>query len=275
MPPDWNYEVAGGETELVLAPEEVRQVPVKVKVPPGTPIAKTFFLRVTAFDQEEMLNRMVPATSPAYRHYGWHQVEGVVEAIKTVDPSTLTITAEYRCPDARPTVAVLPGSIHVKGHLDPIHADTIVAIDYTPPGGGATTTHLVHTDSASNFEDAMPASASGEWLVRAIWQGDMDHSSSVSDVLKIAASPRDCNKAPSQPTPHVAPPNSTILVPDGAFQVGLLTGVVIGPDDQPVANTPVEIAGGIPATLNGEVIGEPLPCPASKERDDPHCQPHT
>jgi len=273
MPPDWHYEVAAGETELVLAPEEVRKVLVKVQVPPGTPVAKTFFLRVTAFGQEEMLNRMVRPTSPAYRHYGWHQVAGVVEAIQTVDPSTLTITAEYKCPDARPTVAVLPGSIRVKGHLDPIHANTVVAIDYTPPGGGATTTHLVHTDSASNFEDALPASTSGEWLVRAIWQGDMDHSNSVSDVLKVEASPKDCNKPPSQPTPQLAPPNSAILVPDGAFQGGLLTGVVIGPDDQPVPNTPVEIAGGIPATLSGEVIGEPLPCAAGKAANDPNCQP--
>ena len=94
MPPDWNYQVAGGETELVLGPEEVRKVPVKVVVPPGTPIARTFFLRVTAFGQGEILNRMVPPSHPARRHYGWHQVAGVVEAIQTVDPSTLTLTAE-------------------------------------------------------------------------------------------------------------------------------------------------------------------------------------
>jgi hypothetical protein len=71
-------------------------------------------------------------------------------------------------------------------------------------------------------------------------------------------------------TPQAAPPNSTILVPDTAFPGGVLTGVVIGPDDQPVPNTPVEIAGGVPATLTGEVIGEqPSPCPA----DNPDCQP--
>jgi hypothetical protein len=272
MPPDWSYEVAGGETELVLAPEEVRKVPVKVKVPPGTATAKTFFLRVTAFEQGEIINRMVPATSPARRHYGWHTVAGVVEAVQTVDPSTLTITAEYKCPESRPTVAVLPGVIHVKGHLDPIHGNTVVAIDYTPPGGGATQTHLVHTDSASNFEDNLPASASGEWLVRALWQGDMDHSSSVSDVVKVAASPRDCKptSTPTAPTtPQTAPPNSVILVPDNAFPGGVLTGVVIGPDDQPVPNTPVEVAGGVPATLSGEVIGEPAPC----SPNDPKCQP--
>jgi hypothetical protein len=44
---------------------------------------------------------------------------------------------------------------------------------------------------------------------------------------------------------------------------------VIGPDNHPVANTPVEIAGGIPAELTGEVIGDPQPCPP----ENPNCQP--
>jgi hypothetical protein len=265
LPNDWNYEVNSGVTEFTLAPHEVRQIPVKVKVSPGTPIAKTFHLRVTAFAQHHVINKAVRPTSPNYWHFGWMQENGVVEGVQTVDPSTLTITADYKCPDSRPAVAVLPGTIHVKGHLDPVHAGTIVAIDYTPPGGGPVVTHLVHTDAGSNFEDTLPASTSGVWLVRALWQGDMDHSSSVSDEIKVDASPGNC--APPPP-PQTAPPNSTILVPDNAFQGGLLTGVVIGPDDQPVANTPVEIAGGIPATLSGEVIGEPEPCPP----DDPKCQ---
>jgi hypothetical protein len=268
LPNDWNYEVNGGVTEFTLAPHEVRQIPVKVKVPPGTPTAKTFNLRVTAFAQHRMINPAVPTTSPNYWHFGWMQENGVVEGVQTVDPSTITITAEYKCPDSRPAVAVLPGTIRVKGHLDPVHDNTIVAIDYTPPGGGPTVTHLVHTDSASNFEDTLPASTPGEWLVRALWQGDAQYSGSVSDLFKLMVSPRDCNKPSNQP-PQTAPPNSTILVPDNGFQGGLLTGVVIGPDDQPVANTPVEIAGGIPATLSGEVIGEPVPCPP----DDPKCQP--
>jgi hypothetical protein len=68
---------------------------------------------------------------------------------------------------------------------------------------------------------------------------------------------------PSRPAPpQPAPANSTVLVPDNAYPGGLLTGVVVGPDDKPVPNTPVEIAGGVPATLGGVVIGEPAPCPA-------------
>jgi hypothetical protein len=70
------------------------------------------------------------------------------------------------------------------------------------------------------------------------------------------------------PPPQVAPLNSSVLLPDNAFPGGLLTGVVIGPDDKPVANTPVEIAGGVAAELTGEVIGETSPCPP----DNPNCQ---
>jgi hypothetical protein len=75
---------------------------------------------------------------------------------------------------------------------------------------------------------------------------------------------------PSPAQPQAAPPNSTILVPASGFQGGLLTGVVIGPDNQPVPNTPVQIAGGVPATLTGEVVGE-RPC----SPNDPACQPTT
>jgi hypothetical protein len=266
LPNTWTSQVNGGVTEFTLAPHEVRQIPVKVTVPPGTAVAQTFNLRVTAFAQHHIINPAVPAASPNSWHFGWMQEAGVVEGVQTVDPSKLTITGEYKCPDSRPTIAVLPGQILVKGHLDPIHANTVVAIDYAPPGGGATITHLVHTDSASNFQDTLPSSTAGVWLVRALWQGDMDHSGSVSDLQKVAASPRDCNKPPAPTTPQTAPPNSTILVPAGGFQGGLLTGVVIGPDDQPVPNTPVQIAGGVPATLTGEVVGD-QPC----SPNDPAC----
>ncbi|HTK94685.1 MAG TPA: hypothetical protein VL382_03535 [Terriglobales bacterium] len=47
-----------------------------------------------------------------------------------------------------------------------------------------------------------------------------------------------------------------VLLPDAAFSGGLITGVVVGDDDQPVANREVTIAGGFPATLTGEVVGD-------------------
>ncbi len=63
--------------------------------------------------------------------------------------------------------------------------------------------------------------------------------------------------SPNQPPSILAPPGSTILVPDQAFSGGVITGVVLGPDDQPLANTPVLLAGGgVPGVLSGEVVGD-------------------
>jgi hypothetical protein len=79
------------------------------------------------------------------------------------------------------------------------------------------------------------------------------------------------NSMASPSTQQTAPPNSVILVPDNAFPGGVLTGVVLGPDDQPVPNTRVEISGGVPAMLGGEVIGEALPCKLGA--NSPNCPP--
>ena len=53
-----------------------------------------------------------------------------------------------------------------------------------------------------------------------------------------------------------APTGSTIFVPEDSFPGGVLTGVVVGPDDKPVANAQVNLDGGVPITLSGEVIGD-------------------
>ena len=68
-------------------------------------------------------------------------------------------------------------------------------------------------------------------------------------------------------------PQGTLLVPDHAFPGGVLTGVVLGPDDKPMPNAPVEIGGGVPITLSGVVIGEEPP-PSKPKPDHPQpCQP--
>ena len=275
LPADWTYEVNGGTLDFVLAPHEVKQIPVKIKVPDSTPVAQTFNLRVTAFAQHHVINRAVAPTSPNYWHYGWMQENGVVEGVHTVDPSKITITAEWKCPDTtRALTHVPPAQIVVKGKLEPAHNNVIIAIDYTPPSGPVQT-HLVHTNAAGEFQDTLNSPAAGEWHIRAFWQGDMDHSGAVSEEQKV--SPRDCGKKqeqqPTQPTrPTPLPPGSTVLLPPDSFPGGVLTGVVIGPDDKPVPNTPVQIAGGVPTELTGVVIGEE---PTPERPKPPERQPCT
>ncbi len=268
LPHDWGYQVNDGIYDFTLAPHEIKKIPVKITVPDGTPVAQTFLLRATAFQQHHRINNAVSDASPYHWHFGWEDVAGVVEAVQTVDPSTITITAEWKCPDTTAALThVPPAGIHVKGKLDPAHNNVIIAIDYTPPSGPVQT-HLVHTDAGGNFEDTLSSPSAGTWKVRAFWQGDMDHSSSVSDEQTVT--PADCNKKPTQQTNPIAqkmPPGSTILLPTDSFPGGILTGIVIGPDDQPVPNTPVTIAGGIPAVLTGEVIGEEEPRKPPERRD--------
>lgn len=54
---------------------------------------------------------------------------------------------------------------------------------------------------------------------------------------------------------------STILLPEAGFTGGVLTGVVLGPNEKPLANAPVNFDGGVPITLSGEVIADESPAP--------------
>src|SRR5262249_56096247 len=98
-----------------------------------------------------VINRGVPATNPHSWHFGWMQEAGVVEGVHTVDPSKLTITTEFQCPDTTHALThVPPAQIHVKGKLEPAHNNVIIAIDYQPPSGPVQT-HLVHTNAAGEL----------------------------------------------------------------------------------------------------------------------------
>lgn len=59
----------------------------------------------------------------------------------------------------------------------------------------------------------------------------------------------------STPSPEKTATPNRLLLPSSGFAGGVLTGYVIGPDNQPVPNAPVTINGGV---LMGEVIGDPI-----------------
>ena len=75
-------------------------------------------------------------------------------------------------------------------------------------------------------------------------------------ILALATSLPGCAQVlkGSTPNPEKTPSPNRLLLPSSAFSGGILTGYVIGPDDQPVPNAPVAINGGV---LMGEVIGDP------------------
>ncbi len=128
-------------------------------------------------------------------------------------------------------------------------------------------------NSSNSFQPAAPISRAetAQILVDVLNEREMQKNASIAN-CPAASNPLDSESAtppPAPSAPQPAPANSTILVPDNAYPGGLLTGVVLGPDDQPVPNTPVNIAGAVPADLGGEVVGDPVPCSST----DPACQP--
>lgn len=75
-------------------------------------------------------------------------------------------------------------------------------------------------------------------------------------IFALATSLPGCAQVVKGAPPPVekAPNQNRILVPSAGFAGGILTGYVIGPDNNPVPNAPVSLNGG---TLMGEVIGDP------------------
>ncbi len=110
--------------------------------------------------------------------------------------------------------------------------------------------------------------------IQLLAQDDSGRTSVTTQIIEITPSgagnenQKDSSQQPSnEAMPNPTPAGSTILVPEQAFPGGVLTGVVLGPDDEPVANTPVQIAGGgVPGDLSGEVVGDEPNQPPSNDK---------
>src|SRR5207302_7429832 len=77
------------------------------------------------------------------------------------------------------------------------------ALDYTDPAG-TTLTRTVLSDPGGAFTDSFAPYAVGNWTVRGIWQGDLDHSSAVSNQLLLQVG--QATGTPPQPPPPQPPP---------------------------------------------------------------------
>ncbi|HTK95998.1 MAG TPA: IPT/TIG domain-containing protein [Terriglobales bacterium] len=163
-------------------------------------------------------------------------------------------TMDARC--AGPAFsAALPG--HAEDEVVPLGRQ-LNLIFATPRGMAAEGLHIVHSVHHMWVEDGatvrLPNNAGAG---RTIEQSGIYWLCFAGQPTEGVEETPERHAGPAQPSPNQpAPASATIVVPDEAFPGGLLTGVVVGPDDQPVPNTPVEIAGGVPATLTGVVVGE-------------------
>ncbi len=247
LPRDWRLSVGTGDAWLNLDPNEVRPVPVRLEVPPGTPIGQTYQFEVEAFTPKTLSNPAAPADSPYARHTFFQRVAGVLLSAHTVYKTDLNLSAQPSADGKQ---------IQARGALKPAIPRAVVAIDYTSPGG-KTQTHTVRADDNGTFTDSLPGSP-GEWIVRALWQGDKENSSAVSEAVRVRLG-GDEPQAESQQLPA----GSQILTTPVAFEEGVLTGYVIGPDDQPLADVPIEVSGG--DILTGVVVADAEP----EKKDQP------
>ena len=90
-----------------------------------------------------------------------------------------------------------------------------MAVDYTGPDG-KTVTHLVRADGGGVFADELAGAKQGVWTIRALWQGDRENSSAVSEPVQLSA-----DAAP--PTEKVPPGfavTSAVLTADSASVSG-------------------------------------------------------
>jgi M6 family metalloprotease-like protein len=247
LPQSWSYSVANGQTSLTLASNETRQVPVQIQVPPGQPIGQTYFLQVAATSEFTFPNDAAPP--PYSTHTAGVTVGGVTLAAQTCLKADLSLTA---------TVSSDGSKIMVKGSLTPPHANVIIAIDYTS-ANGTTLTHTVATDASGQFTDELLGPQVGSWQVRAIWQGDLDHCSAVSDAVVVTV---ERSTPPAQPVTW----NVVSICEGCAAEPVQFAGATVNVTSPPLGNrtTPFSFEATLGASINltaspvTSVSGSPL-----------------
>jgi hypothetical protein len=178
LPPGWTLDVAGGERNFYLEPNETRGIPIQIQAPPDAPVGQSYFVKVDAFKSEAKTD-----TGGRIIRYHSDLVGGVLVAAQTVVESSMTLTAAVDPPDS-----CLPKSIIVNGCLSDAVDGAVVAVDYTAPAG-MMTTELATTDATGCFEATLSGTLpGGQWTVSAFWHGDLSHASVESDPLTVAAS---------------------------------------------------------------------------------------
>jgi len=147
----------------------VKKLPVRIEVPPGTPLSETWTVDVSAYS---------PHPDLARGGIEWGLVSNLTLQASTVLDMDIGLDAW-----AQPSWSS-PSSLRVRGCLTQPLADRVVTVDYFRPKGKMQS-RLVTTDDAGCFEDTWPQPAAGIWKVRALWSGDGAHARAVSEKVGV------------------------------------------------------------------------------------------
>jgi hypothetical protein len=85
--------------------------------------------------------------------------------------------------EPNPPASCNPASLAASGCLEPAVSGVQVTVDYLPPDGGPTISRQTPTDANGCFSDNIPTGLTGDWGVRAIFQGIAEFGSAVSDLI--------------------------------------------------------------------------------------------
>lgn len=186
FPPGWTYKLNNGTSEFRLGTAPYRLVPVDI-FPAGGATGNVYRFKATVWTSKWLYNDAIPASDPRHRHFTFGSVGGVTLDAHTVAPSRLVLRANPTRP------------LGVTGQLTPVHAGVFVAIDYTNPSG-TVRTFLARTDAQGMFSEVPDVSVlRGTWQARALWQGDMDHASALSNTVRLKVGQTSSAAAPPPP----------------------------------------------------------------------------
>ena len=170
LPETWSL-VIGDDTSLIrLYPNETREIPVTIEVPPGTPVGESYRVAVRAY---AILPPQTPSPGPDTLNGEPEYVSGLVIQATTVDETTIGLDAWSNYP-------VMTAS----GCLSHRVSGQTLTIEYTSPSG-VVYPSLAMTDDAGCFWGQFLQQEQGLWQVRALWHGDAIHGRAESLSLKI------------------------------------------------------------------------------------------
>lgn len=174
MPSEWSYSIADGKTAFKFD-YGVHKIPVSINVPQNYPVGKAYRLKVNAYAMTDTHHELLPDDSPLAWRKDSLLVGGVVLDARTVVKTSLAIEAQQD----------REGNVVVTGKLTPGVEHPFIIVDYEYPDSPKILSRSVQQDADGYFKDIVKPQNLGEWKIRALWQGDREYASAVSNMVKL------------------------------------------------------------------------------------------